>query len=208
MTNNLMRNHLSRAAFRGVRGVQTSDIHFYPRQKKGNEMKKSRSPDRRHIRRCPTGRESMRKTALVPAAVLTAGVVCASPAHALPIYDWVGNPPTGGMVVQSGGPKMGVQAEAHIINDQYVMHMTASNGCDEQWFPTGVGTYVQANGAVSGFINIRVNAGQGPGCQPADMVSSNFEPTGGGNYNMVVTETPDVGGPDGQAVWILHGHDG
>jgi hypothetical protein len=150
----------------------------------------------------------MRKTALVPAAVLTAGVVCASPAHALPIYDWVGDPPSGGMMVLVGGPNTFAHAEAHIINDQYVMHMTASNGCDEQWFPTGVGTSVDANGAVSGFINIRVNAGQGPGCQPADMVSSNFYPQGGGNYTMNVYETPDVGGANGDAHWLLYGHDG
>jgi hypothetical protein len=143
----------------------------------------------------------MKKTALIPAAVLTAGIVCASPAHALPINDWAGNPPTGGMVVVSGGPKMGVHAEAHIINDQYVMHMTAANGCDEQWFPTGVGTGLWANGAVSGFINIVVNAGQGPGCQPGDLVNANFNPTGGGDYNMVVEQT-------GVAGWILFGHDG
>jgi hypothetical protein len=142
----------------------------------------------------------MRKTALVPAAVLTAGVVCASPAHALPIYDWAGDPPTGGMTVMSGGYP-NVHAEAHIINDQYVMRMTAANGCDEQWLPTGVATAVWTSGAVSGFINIRVNAGQGPGCQPGDLINTFFNPTGGGNYYMKVLQS-------GVASWILFGHDG
>lgn len=149
----------------------------------------------------------MKKTALIPAAVLTAGIVCTSPAHALPIYDWVGSPPDGGMVVTVGGLHPGVHAEAHIINDQYVMHMTAANGCDEQWFPTGVGTNVM-NGVVAGFINIVVNAGQGPGCQPANMVGANFDPKGGGNWDMVVTELTSEGGPNAGAEWILHGHDG
>jgi hypothetical protein len=87
--------------------------------------------------------------------------------------------------------------------------MTAANGCDEQWFPTGVGTNVlNLNGAVSGFINIVVNAGQGPGCQPANMVSANFVPKGGGNWDMNVSELPSDGGPNAGAYWLLHGHDG
>ena len=144
----------------------------------------------------------MRKIALVP-AVLAAGITCAAPAHALPILHWVGDSPRGGMTVHAGGGHLPVHAEVNVSNG--VAHMTAANGCDEDWSNTG-----QGGTDTSSFMDIRVNSGQGLGCQPtgtypAQMIIQN---TGGGNYTMTVDETPFMAGPDGAATWVLFGHDG
>ena len=148
----------------------------------------------------------MRQLALVP-AVLAAGITCAAPAHALPILHWEGDSPRGGMIVVAGGGHLPVHAEMNTIDG--VMHMTAANGCDENWLNTGRDETV-INGITNGFVDVRVNSGQGPGCQPTGTYPAqmNIEDNGGGNYTMTVTETPFMAGPDGAATWVLFGHDG
>jgi hypothetical protein len=147
----------------------------------------------------------MRKTAFIHAAVLAAGIICASPAHALPITHWEGNSPDGGMIVVGRLP---IHAETTLVDGN--LHMTAANGCDETWTNIGPDNDV-GNNTVSGFWAITVNAGRGLGCQPTPGGSGGAASVmihhDGANYTMTVVQTPMAGSDPGVS-WVLHGHDG
>jgi hypothetical protein len=130
------------------------------------------------------------------AVMMSAAIACAPPANAMPITrDWSGDSPTGGMIVYGRLP---VHAEAHTADSNDHMHMTAANGCVEDWYYLpGGGT---TNGVVNGFFEIRVVSGEGTGCVSTSPVSVNIQDMGGGNAEMTVTQTPNV------ASWVLHGH--
>jgi len=131
------------------------------------------------------------------AVMMSAALTCGPPANATPSTpDWFGDSPRGGMIVFGRLP---VHAEAHRIDEQH-MHMTAANGCVEDWYDVHSGETV-INGIANGFFDIRVVSGEGTGCASSSRPASvNIQQTGGGNMEMVVTQTPNV------ATWVLHGH--
>jgi hypothetical protein len=143
---------------------------------------------------------TMRKIALIP-AVLAAGIAYAAPVHAdpvmpsHPILDWVGDSPTGGMVV---APNLPVHAEMHTIDG--VMHMTAANGCVETWIPGSAQGDSVINGVFNTHIDIQVDSGEGPGCRSGGITLLSSQDKGGGNWEMTVTQSA-------VATWILHGHE-
>jgi hypothetical protein len=149
----------------------------------------------------------MRTLALAPAVLLVAGITCAPPAHALPILHWSGSPPTAGMVVQAPGNKGLFHADMNTENGVY--HMIAANGCDESWQLQNAGASSTPDGTLHSFVDVSVNAGRGPGCQPTGTYPASLNLSHkGADYTMIVDETPFMAGPDGAASWILHGHDG
>lgn len=132
----------------------------------------------------------MRKTALIPTAVLAAGVVCASPAHA-GVGDWTGKMALG---VQAN-PNYTIPAEMHRIDDLHE-RMTAANGCVEDWgVAPGSVSNTQGN-FVTGFVDIRVVSGAQVGCTNADQVQIGVTDNGG--HRTMTARSHD-------AAWLMYG---
>lgn len=130
------------------------------------------------------------------AVMMSAAIACAPPANAMPVTrDWSGDSPTGGMIVFGRFP---VHAEAHTADSNDHMHMTAANGCVEDWYYIPGGEI--SNGVGHGFFEIRVVSGEGTGCVSSSPVSATIRDKGGGNVEMTVIQAPNV------ASWVLQGH--
>jgi hypothetical protein len=132
----------------------------------------------------------MRKTALIPAAVLAAGIVCASPAHA-GVGDWTGKMALG----NQANPNYTIPVEAHRIDDLHE-RVTAANGCVEEWGPSPGSVYNTQGNFQTGFVDIHVVSGEQFGCtsQPQNQMGI----TTNGTHRTMTARSSD-------AAWLMYG---
>jgi|ERR1700722_4857775 hypothetical protein len=132
----------------------------------------------------------MRKTALIPTAVLAAGIVCASPAHA-GRGDWTGKMALG----NQANPNYTIPVEMHRIDDLHE-RMTAANGCVEEWGEApGTVSNTQGN-FMTGFVSIRVVSGEQFGCTSQPQVQIGI--TTNGTHRTETASSSD-------AAWLMYG---
>jgi hypothetical protein len=137
----------------------------------------------------------MRKTALIPAAVLAAGIVCASPAHA-GVGDWTGKMALG----NQANPNYTIPVEIHRKSDGH-LQMSASNGCVEDWHIPAPGsvdnsTNIQGGTFTSGFMDVTVESGGAFGCTSARQASVGVRVQGA--HRTMTARTQD-------AAWLMYG---
>jgi hypothetical protein len=141
----------------------------------------------------------MKRTPLIPIAVLVAGFVCAATAHADGDV-WVGVSPTGGMIT-TGPPGTVSRATLEHITGRPIedFHMSAANGCEEDWtlMPSN------ANTPTHGWFGIHVTAGAQGGCEDTTSVEGGWAMWDmfDNDKTMIITQP---GGAHGIATWELH----
>jgi hypothetical protein len=132
----------------------------------------------------------MRTTALIPAAFLAAGIVCASPAHA-GVGDWTGKMALG----NQANPNYTIPVEMHRIDDLHE-RMTAANGCVEEWGDSPGSVSNTYGNYQSGFVDIHVVSGEQFGCTSAVQVSTGISTNG--THRTMTARSPD-------AAWLMYG---